>query len=209
MRLSLHAVSVLVCAAALCAAQAPGLPDLPPARKSSAPAQPAPAVQGTGCMKPYVIGPLDVLYVRVWNNQNLTGPVNVGSDGLISLALIGSVRADGLTLAQLTDLLSTKLKDFYNNDPEVTIEVTRYNSKKYYIMGQGAYHPGEFPLTRCTKVSEAISIAGGYKEFANPKKIYVLRDKQKFPFNYKDVLAGKHLDQDITLENGDKIVIPE
>lgn len=207
MRFSLNALLALVGAAALWAAQ--GLPDLPPVRKSAAPPESPAASEGTGCMKPYVIGPLDVLYVRVWNNPNLTGPVNVGSDGLVSLALIGAVRADGLTVAQLTDLLTTKLKDFYNNSPEVSIEVTRYNSKKYYIMGQGAFHPGEFPLTRCTKVSEAISIAGGYKEFANPKKIYVLRDRQKFPFNYKDVLAGKHLDQDITLEDGDKIVIPE
>jgi polysaccharide export outer membrane protein len=228
MKLSLKTVSTLFCAAVLCAAQTvvppvpgnagqPPVPDgvspealqpPPPVRKSGAAETEAPKpANTTSDAKPYVIGPLDTLYVRVWNNQNLTGIVNVGPDGMISLSLVGQLNADGLTVEQLTTALKNKLGE-YITSPEVSIDVTRVNSKKYFVYG-GVNRPGPFPLSGRTTVSEALSMAGGFRDFSNQKKIYVLRGAVKHPFNYKDVIAGKHLEQDIVLENGDKIVVPE
>jgi polysaccharide export outer membrane protein len=228
MKLWLKAVSALFCAAGACAAQSAALPIMPqgaavqsaapdnqeppPVKKPSvtpaapAPVAPAPADPQTD-PKPYVIGPLDVIYVKVWNNQNLTGMMDVGPDGMISLPLIGQLRADGLTVQQLKETIATRLNDYLLN-PEVSVDVTRINSKRYYILG-GVNRPGPFPLSVRTTVSEALSNAGGFSGFANQKKIYVLRGTKKILFNYKDVIAGKHLEQDITLENGDKIVVPE
>jgi polysaccharide biosynthesis/export protein len=208
MKPSARAVSVLFCVAAFCAAQTapPAAPDsleLPPVKKPSAAAQPS-----DSNAKPYIIGPLDVLYIRVWNQPNLTGPVNVGPDGMLSISLVGEIAADGLTVEQLRGAIKTRLdRDFFNSS-EVSVEVMKINSKKFFIMG-GVNRPGPYPLNGKTTVSEALSSAGGFSGFANQKKIYVLRGAKKIPFNYKDVIAGKHLEQDIELENGDKIVVPE
>jgi polysaccharide export outer membrane protein len=217
MNLSVKAVFALFLAAALLAGQTntpvapPTLPEAqgpPPAKRSAAASAGAPAPANSGIdPKPYVIGPLDVLFVRVWNNQNLTGMVDVGPDGMISVALIGQVKADGLTIEQLKETLRTKLSDFIES-PEVSVDVTRINSKRYFIIG-GVNRPGPYPLASRTTVSEALSNAGGFSGFANQKRIYVLRGTHKFYFNFKEVIDGKHLEQDIPLENGDKIYVPE
>lgn len=175
-------------------------------KKSSASAPAAPKTGATD-EKPYVIGPLDVLYVRVWNNQNLTGMVDVRPDGMISMALIGDVKADGLTVPQLVDELRMKLAD-YLNSPEVDVQVTKINSKRFFILGEVG-RPGEYPLVSRTTILEALSNAGGFRDTANQKKIYLLRGSVKHPFNYKDVIEGKHLEQDIPIENGDKLVVPQ
>jgi len=155
-----------------------------------------------------------VLYVKVWNQPNLTGMVDVQDDGMISMALIGQLKAEGLTIDQLTKLISSKLEDYFQStEGEVTVQLTKNNSKKYYIMGQGAGRQGAFPLNGKLTISEALANSGGYQTFANIKKIYLLRKSENYathhPFNLKDVLAGKHMETDIEVENGDRIVIPE
>ena len=176
----------------------------PPVRKPSA----GQAQEQTDATKKrYVIGSLDVLYIRVWNNQNLTGVVDVRPDGMISLPLVGELKADGLTVAELKDVIKVHLSD-YLNSPEVDVQVSRINSKKVFLVG-AINRPGPLVLASRLTVSEAIFSAGGFRDFANQKKIYVLRGTKKFNFNYKEVILGKHLEQDIPLENGDKIIVPE
>lgn len=182
---------------------------LPPARKTpadgKAPAE-AKEPESKGTAK-YVIGPLDVLYVRVWNQPNLSGIEDVGPDGAISMPLIGEIKADGLTVTQLKDAITTKLNDFINS-PEVSVSVTKINSKSVLLIG-GVAHPGKFPLNEKTTVLDALASGGGFRDFANQKKVYVLRGGKKFNFNYKEVIQGKHLEQNIELQNGDEIVVPE
>lgn len=173
---------------------------LPPSRRADA----APAQKSTE--GPYVIGPLDVLYVRVWGNQNLTGLVDVRPDGMISMPLIGEIKADGTTVSELRESLRAKLEDFLIK-PEVDVQVTKVNSKKFYIFGEVG-KPGEFPLVGSLTVLDALSNAGGFRDFANQKKIYILRGTKKLPFNYKEVSQGKHMEQNIRLENGDRIFVP-
>lgn len=157
--------------------------------------------------KPYVIGPLDVLEVKVWNDPKLSGIVDVATDGTISMPLIGSVNASGLTAAELVVELKDKLSAVII-EPEVNIQVVRINSKKYAIFG-GCMRQGEFPLVGDVTVLDAFANCGGFKDFADLKKIYILRGSQRLKFNYKDVIRGKHMEQNIPLENGDRIVIPE
>jgi polysaccharide export outer membrane protein len=157
--------------------------------------------------KPYVIGPLDVLEVRVWNDAKLSGMVDVATDGTITLPLVGPVVASGLTVAELTLGLKDKLTNIII-EPEVTIQVLRINSKKYSIFG-GCLRSGEFPLVGDVTVLDAFASCGGFKDFANLKKIYVLRGTEKPKFNYQDVIRGKHMEQNILLENGDRIVVPD
>jgi len=182
--------------------------------KKAAPGKKAPAGENPAVAaaepKAYVIGPLDVLVVKVWNQPNLSGAVNVGPDGMISLQLVGEIKADGLTAKQLRDVITQKLKDCCVNNPEgeVDVQVAKNNSKRYYVYG-GVGKPGEYPLDRDTSVMDAMSLVGGFRDFANKKKIRILRGTKTFYFNYNEVSKGKHMDQNILLENGDRIFVQE
>jgi polysaccharide biosynthesis/export protein len=184
---------------------APATDQLPPAPKPAADAK-APANKA-GVKAPYVIGALDVISVRVWNNPNLSSPLDVGPDGMISLPLVGQIKADGLTKEQLKEAIVGHLKEFLNS-PEVDVQVLKVNSKRYFVYG-GVGRPGDYPLVQETTIMDALSNVGGFKEFSNKKKIYVLRGTQKFNFNYNDVSHGKNMEQNILLQNGDRVFVPE
>jgi len=158
----------------------------------------------------YVIGAQDVLDISVWKETELTRVVPVRPDGKISLPLLNDVQAAGLTPAQLAAEITTSLKRFVT-DPQVTVIVTQINSQRVYILGE-VTRAGAYPLLPGMTVLQALSSAGGFTQFANLKKIYVLRQEngkqQKFPFNYKDVIGGKQPEQNIVLKAGDTIVVP-
>lgn len=185
----------------------------PPVDDSALPPRKKPAAEAKGepdpTIKPYIIGPLDVLSVSVWGQANMSGLRDVSPDGTISMPLIKVVKADGLTVAQLEDVITQRLSECCLNDPEVTISVVKINSKSVLLIG-GVGHPGKFLLTEPkTTVLDAIVGSGGLRELSNGKKIYILRGGKKIKFNYKEVIQGKHTEQNIELQNGDQIVVPE
>lgn len=155
----------------------------------------------------YVIGPEDFLTLGVLGQNEMNQTLEVRPDGFISVRLVGDVKAAGLTTKQLVDAVTEKLKNFYNS-PVVDIQVIKINSKKYYVNG-GVRRPGLYPLTAPKTVYEAIIEAGGLSDFAKKTKIYVLRGQTRYPFNYKEVSAGKHLEQNMLLQNGDVITVPD
>jgi len=158
----------------------------------------------------YVIGPDDVIDVAVWKEPDVSRVVPVRPDGKISLPLLNDMQAAGLTPAQLGAQITASLKK-YVTDPQVTVIVTAINSQRFYILGE-VTRPGAFPLLPGTTVLRGLSSAGGFTQFAKLKGVYVLRledGKQvKYPFNYKDVVSGKHPEQDIVLKAGDTIIVP-
>lgn len=153
----------------------------------------------------YVIGPEDVLLVRTWREPDFTLVVVVRPDGKITMPLIGELEAANLTPQALTDKIREEEAKFIVK-PDVTVFVEQVRSKKYYIQGE-VYHTGFFPLVTPTTVLEALGNAGGFKDFANQKDIHILRNGKILHFNYKDVSKGKHLEQNIYVENGDQIFV--
>ena len=154
----------------------------------------------------YLIGPEDILFIKTWREPDFTLPVAVRPDGKITIPLVGDLQAAGLTPLQLTAELKERLAKYINN-PDVTVMITDVRSKKYYMDGEFS-RPGQYPLVTPITVREAISIAGGFKEFANPRRIKIVRADKVFRFNYKEVMSGKKLEQNILLESGDHILIP-
>jgi polysaccharide biosynthesis/export protein len=154
----------------------------------------------------YKVGPADVLSIKVWNEDKFSGPVVVHQDGKITLPLVGDLQAGDLTPNEIQKVIADALVK-YLVKPLVTVTVQEVVSKKYYLDGQ-ANHPGEYQLNVPTTILEAISKAGGLQDFANGKKIFILRGTNRIAFNYKDVLHGKHMEQNIPLLPGDHIVIP-
>lgn len=154
----------------------------------------------------YQIGPEDVLFIRVWREPDFTFPAAVRPDGKITVPLVGEVEAAGETPAQLTKNLTLRLANYINH-PDVSVFVTEVRSKKYYIDGE-VNRPGSFTLVSRTTVLEALSHSGGFKDFANTKKIRILRGDKVYFFNFKQVTNGKHLEQNIVVESGDHIIVP-
>jgi polysaccharide biosynthesis/export protein len=158
----------------------------------------------------YKIGPQDVLTINVWKEPDVSREVPVRPDGKISLPLLNDVEAAGLTPMQLANSLTESLKKFMSS-PQVTVIVKEINSRRVYVIGE-VVRAGTFPLLPKMTVLQIVSSCGGFTQFANPKKIYVLRTKDgkqtKIPFNYKEVVSGKNPGQNIELEPGDTVVVP-
>jgi len=177
-------------------------PVLPGNPASVTPESPAVAVDP----HQYTIGAQDVLGILVWREQDLSGTVVVRPDGKITRPMIGEIQAAGITPVALGKHLEAAYSKYINN-PEVMVSVQAVNSKKYYIDGS-VNRPGEYRLITPTTVFEALSEAGGFQEFANTKKIRILRGTQSLRFNWKEVSRGKKMDQNIYLQNGDHIIVP-
>ena len=154
----------------------------------------------------YLIGPEDLLFIKVWREPDFTLPAAVRPDGKITMPLIGDVQAGDQTPLQLTKTL-TELLGKYINNPDVNVIVNEVRSKKYYIDGEVS-KPGTYLLVTPTTILEALSNCGGFRDFANTKKIRILRQGNILHFNYKDVSRGKNLEQNIKVESGDHIIVP-
>jgi polysaccharide export outer membrane protein len=171
----------------------------------------APATQGVAHDDTYVIGPSDVLAINVWKEPDISRSVPVRSDGRISLPLVGELQAGGQTPKQLEQEITKKLTSFIA-EPEVTVMVQESKSQRVNILGQVA-RPGTYQLSSSMTVLDAIATAGGFKDFAKQKSIYILRQKpdgtqERLPFNYKDVIKGKNVEQNIKLAARDTVVVP-
>src|SRR5215471_20751250 len=159
----------------------------------------------------FVVGVDDVLAINVWKEPDISRSVPVRSDGKLSLPLLGELQASGRTPHQLEREITAKLQNFIS-DPEVTVIVQEARSHRFNILGQVA-RPGSYLLTNNNTVLDAIGLAGGFRDFAKKKSIYVLRQNadgthSRLAFNYKEVIQGKNSDQNVRLKPHDTVVIP-
>jgi polysaccharide export outer membrane protein len=191
---SLLAAAVLA-SALFCPAQ-----DKMPAAKDAA----KPVVPDT-----YIIGASDNISVTVFKEPTLSSSLLVRPDGMISMPLLGDVMAAGKTTTQLADEITVKLKK-YIQDPNVTVVLGQVNSKRIYLLGEVA-KPGPVEMTPGMTFLQAIATAGGLTQFANSKKIYILRSDgekhQKISVQYKRALKGDS-SLNLELDPGDTIVVP-
>ena len=191
----------------ICYSQNPEPPASP--AKVAAPAPAAPDAAAGPASSSYVIGPSDVLTVTVWKEPTLSGEILVRPDGMITLPLLGDVQASGLTPLQLADQIAAKLKK-YVQDPNVSVVVGQIHSKVVYLLGEVGKR-GPVEMTSGMTLLDAIASAGGLTEYANMKKIYILRDEagkhERIPVHYREALKGNS-EFNLILEPGDTIVVP-
>ncbi|MGA2921684.1 MAG: polysaccharide biosynthesis/export family protein [Candidatus Sulfotelmatobacter sp.] len=159
----------------------------------------------------FIIGNDDVLAISVWKEPDISRSIPVRSDGKISLPLVGEVQATGRTPLKLEQDIAAKLKS-YIAEPDVTVIVQQINSQKFNILGQ-VNRPGSYPIATAATVLDAIAVAGGFRDFAKQKAIYVLRQSSdgtqtRLRFNYKEVVKGQNPAQNIKLQPRDTIVVP-
>jgi len=159
----------------------------------------------------YVIGNEDILAISVWKETEISRTVPVRSDGKISLPLVGEVVAAGKTTTELQELVTDSLRP-YISEPAVTVIVQEMRSKKFNILGH-VQKPGAYSFSPPLTVVDAIALAGGFRDFAKSKNIYIIRtvgqgEIKRLPFNYKEVVHGIHPEQNILLQTHDTIVVP-
>lgn len=181
-------------------------PSVPAAAATAA----APRVTDPVVPPGYVIGTDDLLSIVYWKDKDMSADAQVRPDGRIALPLINEVQAAGLTPDQLREKITEESKK-YMEDANITVVIRQINSRKAFITGE-VNKPGPYPLTSPTTVLQLISMAGGLREYADSKKIVIMRTVNSKPtslkFNYKDVVRGKSLTQNIELKPGDTVVVP-
>ena len=164
-----------------------------------------------GLRDPYVVGIPDVLSIRVWKNPELSVDVPVRADGKISVPLLDDVQAEGLTPTELKEVISEQLAE-YITAPDVTVIVLQPNSHVATVVG-AVLRSGTVPLTKQTRVMDAIAAMGGFNTWAKKSDIRVLRPKDgeiiSYRFNYGAYVAGKAPDSNIILRPGDTVVVPD
>lgn len=133
-------------------------------------AAPAPEVQSTRKAQAYTLGPSDKLRVTVYGEPELSGDFVVDGAGYVSLPLIDSVEAEGLTVREFERLAEEKFADGYLREPRVSAEVL--NFRPFYILGEVG-QPGEYPYTNGLTVMNAIATAEGFTYRANKKYVVI------------------------------------
>ena len=203
MRVSGTLLVAMICMAVELSAQSPDKNAISASRKTDEIASNSPAEAE------YRIGPQDMVRIDVWKEPDISRTIPVRPDGKISLPLLNDVTAAGLTSMQLAAAIREGLMK-YLTSPQVTVTVIEINSRRVYVTGE-VNRAGSIPLLPNMTALQALSGAG-LTQFAKIKGIYILRNeggKQvKHPFNYKDVVKGKHPEQNIPLLPGDVLVVP-
>ena len=160
--------------------------------------------------KSYEILPGDVLQVSVWKEPDLQLDLLVRPDGAISFPLAGEISTRGKTVSDIQAELTKRLAR-YITDPVVTVSITEVLGNKIYVIGQ-VNDPGTFIVNPQVDVLQALAIAGGTTPFAELDNIRILRRsngrQSALSFNYKDVVRGRNLEQNVMLESGDVVVVP-
>lgn len=158
----------------------------------------------------YRLGPGDVLRISVWKNADLTAEVVVLPDGTFSFPLIGVVPAEDKTIRELKKAIEEKLGRYVTN-PVISVLIMNVNSQYIYIIGK-VNLPNRYLISSRVNVLQALSMAGGLSPFAKRDKIRIFHQHDGrttiFPFDYDKVSEGRMLDENITIERGDIIVVP-
>lgn len=160
----------------------------------------------------YVIGAEDVIEVSVWKSPELSTTIIVRPDGMISLPLIGDIMANNRTAEELKEEIEQRLAE-YKQDPIVSIIVRDVNSQSIYVTGE-VVRPGKYPMKSEMTLIQAISLAGGFTQWADKDRIILIRkspmnpEGNRFTIKYSDIVSGKNMKANILLKTGDTIVVP-
>jgi polysaccharide export outer membrane protein len=164
----------------------------------------------------FLLGPEDLLEITVWKNADLSRVTPIRPDGLISMPIIGDVQASGLTADGLAHRIAERLKQFVAGSPAVSVSVKELNSYSVYVLGE-VTKPGKYQAKSYITLLQAISMGGGFTEYAKKNKLQVVRNRlngdnkiheTRIPVRYDDLLAGQGEPGNMILLSGDTVIVP-
>lgn len=154
------------------------------------------------------IGAGDKINIQVFNEAELSGVYQVSPEGYIMFPFIGKIKVDGMDNFSIAMKISEKLKDGYLKEPNVTVIVEDYVSKRIFVLGQ-VKNAGSFTIRRRMSVIEAISMAGGFTDSANLSNVVVTRNggngEKRFVVDIKSIVNG--MKGNFYLEAGDIVFV--
>jgi protein involved in polysaccharide export with SLBB domain len=155
------------------------------------------------------LGSGDLLEIRVFQEADLTGTWRVAGDGTIDFPLCGRVEMKGKSTSQASDALAACLARVVRQ-PQVTVLVREYNSKKIYVLGE-VHTPGTFPFADNMNVVQAITLAGGFGKMAARNQVNVTRvidgQEKRIRVPVEDIGQGR--ERNFQLQPGDIVFVPE
>ena len=158
----------------------------------------------------YTLHAGDRIEVSVWHEEEMQREIMIPPDGRFSFPLAGEIVAAGRTVAEIQSEMTEKLMH-YIPEAVVTVSITGIDGNRIYVIGQ-VKNPGSFVMNPRINVLQALSQAQGTTPFAAVNDIIVLRgagaEQRVFKFRYNDVSRGRKLEQNITLESGDVVIVP-
>lgn len=161
-----------------CARRAPVTAYAPAAPMAQGgPYLPAP-VGAVAFEEPYALDSGDRLRIAVFGQDGLSGSSLVDASGQVTLALIGPVRARGLTTSQLAAAIAARLRQGYVREPHVAVEIEAY--RPFFILGE-VNAPGQYPYQPNMTAETAVAIAGGYSPRADKRSVLLTRNASGQP----------------------------
>lgn len=164
-----------------------------------------------GFAQDYIIGEGDVLKITVYDHDDLTTTVRVSGDGFIVLPLIGQIDVKKKTISQITAKISSLLADGYVINPQVTIFIQEFKSKKAFIMGE-VNKPGLYVLPGQTTFLALLSEAGGLNKDAGDKAIIKRKanptaNERIISIDLNDLIEKGDTSLDILILDGDSVYV--
>lgn len=156
----------------------------------------------------YRIAPMDTVSVKVFKMPDLSGDYEVDLTGRIAMPLIGSVEAAELTTAQLGDKLTQAYGSKYLENPDIAVGVKASTRRSVTVDGS-VKESGSFPVTGPMTLIQAVALAGGTAEDANPRRVALFRTiegkRQAAAFDLTAIRRGQAEDPQIF--PGDIVVV--
>lgn len=163
----------------------------------------------------FLLGSEDQIEINVWKNPDLSRVTLIRPDGYVSMPIIGDVQAAGLTAEALAAQITERLKGYIQN-PSVSVNVKELNSYSVFVLGE-VTKPGKYQLKSYVTVLQAISMAGGFTNYASKNRLQVVRviespghkrQEIHIPLKYDDLVSGRGEPGNIVLVSGDTVVVP-
>jgi polysaccharide export outer membrane protein len=158
----------------------------------------------------YLVGPGDILRITIYGHDELARELEVDPDGNISFPFVGLVSVSGLTPVQIQQRLASALGPDYLMNPQVTVNVKEFKSKRFYIQGE-VQEPGSYPLLKDMTALQAVIIAKGFTKFANTRTLKIIRET---PYGYTEIkvrlssiLEGTEPKSSMILQPNDTVVV--
>ncbi len=193
----------------------------PPASAPAPATRPAPSASAPGASQgepDYIVGPLDVIAVRIYGEEKLSGKIRIDYDGSFPFEYLGRVKAEGMTTAQIEAYLAKALGDGYLRHPQVSVEVAEYRSKSVFVTGE-VRSPNKYSLQGNSTLMDALTLAGSITPNAGNwvqitharQGVEVLGPSASAEYdmrvNLRDIQTGKA--QNIKMQDGDTIFVPK
>jgi protein involved in polysaccharide export with SLBB domain len=156
------------------------------------------------------LGVDDVFEVRVLAEPELTGAFRVSADGTVDYPLAGRLNVLGLRSGDVQEVITRKLRDGYLRNPQVSVMIKEWNSRKISVLGQ-VQKPGPVAYFPRMTIVDAIAAAGGFTGLAAKNSVTLRREFkgriERSTFPVADISEGRH--ENVAVIPGDVVVVDE